>query len=407
MSFERPEAIDPKYLKLTYQRAADPVSRRDLLFGPLTPRYEVVPAVEAEACTAWKGCTQCLAACPQQAIALDGSAATIDKAKCVGCGACLPVCPVGAVQQPLLNAERLEAELKARLLSQESTPEPRILLVVADGGSPPEPLNGLLSLRLPSIGAVSPWFLLRAFTLGADGVAIFPCRSGCRHRCDLSRWQQTLQFTRELLTRFGVEAERLVVVTREVAPLRLKAFREALAGLGPHRLKIRGGLPAKEALTLVALLKELAPLAPAAPAPLVGAAVPFGVVRVQADRCTLCGACPERCPTGALELREDGDTSQLLFDHTRCTACEACVRVCPESAIEMARRLDFSQLRRLAILAEDCMARCQRCGATIAPQSMLSKVRRSLNGTKVSSSSNLGRYCPSCQMLRSLADVRG
>lgn len=406
MSLERPEAIDPKYFKLTYQRAEGPVSRRDLLFRSLRPQYEVVPAVEGDACTAWKGCTQCLTACPQQAIALDGSAATIEKAKCVGCGACLPICPVGAIRQPLLNPERLEAELKALLLGGEAGREPRVLCLVADGGSPPEPLNGLPSLRLPSVGVISPWLLVRAFALGADGIAMLPCRSGCRHRCDLSRWQQTLSFTRELLTRFGIEAERLVAIAREDAPLKLKAFCEAMAGLGSHRLSKRGGWKAKEALTLAALLKDLVALAPDPSASIVGTDVPFGVVSVQVSRCTLCGACPERCATGALAFREDDESSQLLFDHARCVACEACVKVCPEGAVEMEQRLEFSQLGKPEILAEDRMVRCERCGATIAPQSMLSKVRRSLNGTKVSGGKDLGRYCPPCLMLQSLAGAR-
>jgi ferredoxin len=403
MTLAKPEGVDPKYLKLSYQAGEGPVSRRDLLFGPLTPRYEVVPAVEAEACAAWKGCAQCFIVCPQQAIAMDGSAAAIDKAKCIGCGACLPVCPVGAIRQPLLNPERLEAELRALFLSGEVTLEPRILLLVADGGLVPDEPNNVRSLRLPSIGAVSPWLLLRAFTLGADGIAILPCQSGCRHRCDQARWDHTLSFTRELLARFG-EADRLLVVGREETGRQreIKTFGEAVAVMRPHRLRSKAGPTSNGTPSLSDILRNLAALAPSQPPPLVGDGTPFGMVRVQANRCTLCGACPERCPTGALKLQEDSDSSRLLFDHARCVACEACVRVCPEGAVEMERRLEVSRLGRSAVLAEDQMVRCQSCGAAIAPQSMLRKVQ-----SAVGRGAPWDRFCPACRMLQSLARVRG
>lgn len=400
MMVAEPEGIDPKYLKLSYERREGPLSRRDLIFGPLTARYEVVPAVEGQECTAWRGCAQCLTACPQKAIAIDGGVASIDKASCVGCGACLPACPVGAIRQPLLDPERLEARLKTLLLGREVAWEAKLLLLVADGGPLPEGTTGLCSLRLPSVGAVSAWLVLRAFTLGADGVAILACVSGCRHRCDPGRWERTLWLSRELLARFGIEPERLVVVQREETPrgLWLKTLSEVIATLSPHSLRTRGS----EALTLTSLLRDLVPLAPAPSAALVGPAVPFGMVRIEASRCTLCGACPECCPTGALELRENGDSSRLLFDHARCVACEGCVRVCPEAAVEMERRLELSGFGSTAVLAQDQVARCQRCGAAIAPKSMLRKVQGSLHGTKAMEGQTLGRYCPGCRMLQSL-----
>lgn len=46
-----------------------------------------------------------------------------------------------------------------------------------------------------------------------------------------------------------------------------------------------------------------------------------------AETCTLCGACAEVCPTGAITVGNKVETAQ-----EKCTACSACVKVCPTGA---------------------------------------------------------------------------
>ena len=45
------------------------------------------------------------------------------------------------------------------------------------------------------------------------------------------------------------------------------------------------------------------------------------------ESCTLCGACSEVCPTGAVTVTDKVETVK-----ERCTACSACVKVCPTGA---------------------------------------------------------------------------
>ena len=49
-----------------------------------------------------------------------------------------------------------------------------------------------------------------------------------------------------------------------------------------------------------------------------------------ADLCTLCEACLDACPRGAITLRETAEVDAAL-----CTGCRACEDVCPNSVFEL------------------------------------------------------------------------
>ena len=59
--------------------------------------------------------------------------------------------------------------------------------------------------------------------------------------------------------------------------------------------------------------------------------------------CTLCGHCTERCPFGALTMREgrNGD-QELVLAASECRGCGLCATGCPEVAIAMEPRLAAS-----------------------------------------------------------------
>ena len=52
--------------------------------------------VDADTCI---GCEACVGVCPTSAIVMDGGKAVITPDTCVGCGACVATCPVSAISQ--------------------------------------------------------------------------------------------------------------------------------------------------------------------------------------------------------------------------------------------------------------------------------------------------------------------
>lgn len=121
----------------------------------------------------------------------------------------------------------------------------------------------------------------------------------------------------------------------------------------------------------------------------------FGVVTIEPQRCTLCGACADRCSAGALVLQQsEQDALTLVFDAARCTACEACV-MCPERALSVEKIYDPQrQPPSPAVLVEDEMVRCRGCGANLGPARLRAKIHLVL------AQAGEGPECPTCRLHR-------
>lgn len=52
-------------------------------------------------------------------------------------------------------------------------------------------------------------------------------------------------------------------------------------------------------------------------------------------RCTGCGACNERCSSGATNITDHDDQRTVSIDSLRCIFCARCADVCPEEALDL------------------------------------------------------------------------
>jgi len=93
------------------------------------------------------------------------------------------------------------------------------------------------------------------------------------------------------------------------------------------------------------------------------------------DRCTLCSACVQECPTDALTLRRSEEREELLLLPGRCIACGYCVEVCPEDAMYLVHEAPREPSKWRTIYQEEAV-RCVACGRPVAPKSMVVAVAR-------------------------------
>lgn len=100
-----------------------------------------------------------------------------------------------------------------------------------------------------------------------------------------------------------------------------------------------------------------------------------GLPRRDTDRCTGCGACYERCSSGATKLTDAGDRRTVSVDGYNCIYCGRCADVCPEKALalnfegkeapkddqELLARIDLNRYAGEDAPHEDTTLSLQRC----------------------------------------------
>ncbi len=53
------------------------------------------------------------------------------------------------------------------------------------------------------------------------------------------------------------------------------------------------------------------------------------MIRIDKNRCDLCGTCISVCPVDCIEMTE----TELSIDEVVCIDCDACVKICPFAAL--------------------------------------------------------------------------
>jgi ferredoxin len=360
----------------------------------------------AHAASGVAGCTRCLDVCPTGAIASAGNKLEFDPHLCQGCGTCTAVCPEGAVRYAHPPADTALERLHAALAAWTATgaAAPRLIASVTLSSTKANAAPHVNSPRdlpyaVPALASfgIEAWFA--ALALGAAQVVLIADATAAQ--ASIHALRRELQIAQSILSALSETPDRIVLTTEA----------DAIPAVPLERVcPVAGPLagPTKRTVLYAALdhlngwksrSTQTVPLAPQAP---------FGTVTVSKDRCTLCFACVNLCPTQALTIAA-GSRSELRFAEARCVQCGLCRNGCPEQAIALRPQvqLDRAARERPTTLCVDEPFPCVRCGTGFISRRMLA---RSLELMKdhpqlIEHGSERLKLCPACRAQATLLDL--
>lgn len=324
-----------------------------------------------------------------------GGGIVVEPHLCVGCGACTTVCPSGALSygypsaahqgqrlRTLLGAYRHAGGRDAALLVHSEGAGARLVDELGRAARTQRALQGVPARVLPfavwhtaSIG-LDLW--LSAIAMGASQVWVLATdEEAPQYRQALAEQMAVAQ---AILAGLGYAGTHLRLVEARDAATLDAALRAAPAqGVTPPAgFAVQAAKRDTLDLALAHLLAHAPVKAETIPLPAAGA--PFGSLRVDTDKCTLCLACVGACPERA--LADNPERPQLRFIERHCVQCGLCATTCPEQAITLEPRLwlaDEGKARKAArVLHEVEPFRCIRCskpfGTLRAIETMIAKL---------------------------------
>ncbi|MCL1144257.1 4Fe-4S binding protein [Shewanella gaetbuli] len=393
-------------------KLADAIAQIPDLVGEFDkPRYV---KVNAEVCAhnrnGLNGCNRCLNFCPADAISSIEQKIEIDPYLCHGAGSCTNLCPTGAISYDLPTPASLHSYLE-KLISRyrkEAQVAPVILFHDNMNGSEliTEQLSGdVLPIALEEITVASIDHWLAALAHGAREVLILNTDSSAPTLVQML--QGELSLANRILDEMGQPQRLRLINETDLANLAEPlAISTTWPVIVPMVHTATPNVTNAKRDMLYQAIDHLNSQAASIQTQVAIANVPYGQVKVDVDKCTLCMSCVSTCPTQA--LKDGGDKPALHFVEQDCVQCGLCESACPEKVISLVAQVNFDKESRQALttLKEEAPFECIRCGSEFATQSMVHKMVEMV-GAHSAFSANVERLkmCGDCRVKDMFEDI--
>ena len=346
-------------------------------------------------------CTQCIDACPADAISSLNQKIEVNPYLCQGGGSCATVCPSGAMQYlyPSLqdNGNRIRKMLQTYT---EQGGENAVLLLHAEDERVQALLqrfDSLLPLQLEELASAGAELWMSALAYGAQQVVLLvndevPSLS-------LQKLQQQLDWCQSVLQGLNINPQ-LISLHDAYHELQLVADEirmQPAVTVMPQNKRTAFFQALDHLYSQAGKTREVVEL---------NADAPYGQAIIDENRCTLCMACVGSCPGRALQDGSNREIPQIFFIESQCIQCGTCTQTCPEDAIAISPRLVLDREKRNQgrVLNQDSPFACISCGKPFAPTSVIHKMSHSLKGHYMFSSERAKSRLKMCDQCR-VADI--
>ncbi|OPY32516.1 MAG: F420-non-reducing hydrogenase iron-sulfur subunit D [Methanomassiliicoccales archaeon PtaU1.Bin124] len=186
-----------------------------------------ISVVNKKRCT---GCGICESVCNVNAITLSPDAeyggkrrANVNAKACVGCGACVSACPTAAMDQTYFSNKQILAQIDTALAPKEDeVSSPKILVFSCNwcsyGSADQAGLKRLdidphfRTVRTMCSARVDPEWILKALSMGADGILILSGRPGrCHYDVGNIRTRKRMTLLKMVLKEYGFDENRFQI----------------------------------------------------------------------------------------------------------------------------------------------------------------------------------------------------